>query len=69
MECRVDKNRSVCTCSYDPCSRKGVCCECLSYHWKAGELPGCMFPQDVERTYDRSVERFVRTYRERGRWW
>jgi hypothetical protein len=23
-----------------------------------GELPACFFPDDVERTYDRSVERF-----------
>jgi hypothetical protein len=24
-----------------------------------GELPACYFPDDVERTYDRSIERFI----------
>jgi len=33
-----------------------------------GELPGCLFPNDVEKTYDRSIERFVKTFQERGRW-
>ncbi len=68
-ECKVTTNKSACTCSYSPCSRKGVCCECLTYHYRSGELPGCLFPPDVERTYDRSIERFVRTFQERGAWW
>jgi len=25
-------------------------------------LPGCLFPPEVERTYDRSIRRFVQTY-------
>jgi hypothetical protein len=29
------------------------------YHKKYGELPGCLFPPEVERTYDRSIARFV----------
>jgi hypothetical protein len=29
------------------------------YHKKYGELPGCLFPTEVERTYDRSIARFV----------
>jgi hypothetical protein len=45
---------------YEPCSRKGLCCECIMYHNKKyGELPGCLFPPEVERTYDRSIARFV----------
>jgi hypothetical protein len=28
-----------------------------------GELPGCIFPPEVERTYDRSIEKFVETYK------
>jgi len=28
-----------------------------------GEFPGCLFPPEVERTYDRSIERFVRVQR------
>lgn len=63
--CHLDKNRKRCSCTYEPCSRKGVCCECLHYHWQAGELPGCLFPPEIERTYDRSLERFVEIYSRR----
>ncbi len=35
MECKKDQNLQRCNCSYEPCSRKGVCCECLQYHLKA----------------------------------
>jgi len=63
MECRQEDNRKRCTCTYEPCSRKGICCECIAYHWRHGELPGCLFPPDVERTYDRSIRRFVQAYR------
>jgi hypothetical protein len=24
-----------------------------------GELPACYFPAEIERTYDRSIERFI----------
>lgn len=65
-ECNVDKNKSMCNCTYEPCSRKGVCCECIVYHKRMGEIPACFFPDDVEKTFDRSVENFIRTYKERG---
>lgn len=55
-------NLKKCTCSYDYCSRKGKCCECISYHRSRNELPGCLFPPEVERTYDRSIERFIQAY-------
>jgi hypothetical protein len=60
MECNKEKNLSRCNCSYDPCARKGACCECLTYHLKSRQLPGCCFPTDAERTYDRSFEHFAR---------
>ena len=66
-ECTLDRNLKSCTCTYEPCPRKGICCECISYHRASGELPGCFFPKDVERTYDRSAERFVRAMYQRGR--
>ena len=66
-ECDIKVNKSSCSCTYEPCPRKGICCECIAYHWKAGELPGCLFPPDVERTYDRSISRFVEVYRSRRR--
>ncbi|HID94885.1 MAG TPA: hypothetical protein EYP53_02360 [Candidatus Latescibacteria bacterium] len=59
----IDTNRGGCTCTYEPCSRKGMCCECIRHHWAARELPACFFPPEVERTYDRSLKRFLQTYR------
>ncbi|VVB60855.1 Uncharacterised protein [uncultured archaeon] len=61
VECKVQKNRIVCNCSYS-CSRKGHCCECLSYHKSRDELPACFFSDMVERTYDRSTENFILTH-------
>lgn len=59
-ECKnYEKNMKRCNCSYEPCSRKGYCCECMAYHWPMGQLPACYFSDEVERTYDRSVRRFV----------
>jgi len=34
-----------------------------------GQLPACYFPADVERSYDRSIECFVRTFQSRKKWW
>ena len=66
MECKQEKNKAACTCTYEPCSRKGTCCECIAYHRHHGELPGCVFPPDVERTYDRSIARFVACHTRQG---
>ena len=65
-ECNIEINKSKCTCTYEPCSRKGICCECITYHYRMGELPGCLFPKDIEQTYDRSIKRFVETFQKRG---
>ncbi len=62
-ECNIEKNKSVCNCSYEPCSRKGICCECIVYHRKMGELPACYFPNNEEKTYDRSIENFIKIYK------
>lgn len=59
MECNKEKNLKNCNCSYNPCSRKGLCCECITYHRRSRELPACFFPNDAERTYNRSYEYFV----------
>jgi hypothetical protein len=58
MDCTIETNLSACTCSYEPCSRKGKCCACIAFHRTSGELPGCLFTPEVERTYDRSAEAF-----------
>jgi len=65
MECKVEENLARCTCTYEPCAKKGKCCECILYHWSRRELPACLFPPEVERTYDRSLKRFIETWRER----
>ena len=57
------KNMGRCNCSYDPCPRKGNCCECLHFHLSMKELPACCFPDNVERSYDRSFRKFVATYK------
>ncbi len=62
MECQLEVNKARCNCTYEPCSRKGKCCECIRYHWERGELPACLFPPEVEKTYDRSVKRFISIY-------
>ncbi|HUU27772.1 MAG TPA: DUF6485 family protein [archaeon] len=51
---------SVCNCSYEPCSRKGRCCECIAYHKRMGELPACYFTNEQERTYNRSISYFIK---------
>ena len=58
-ECKQKQNLSSCSCTYEPCSRKGICCECIKHHLKNKELPACYFPPDVEKTYDRSIKKFV----------
>ena len=66
MECEIDANTLRCPCTYEPCPRKGKCCDCIRYHLESDELPACVFPLDVEKTYDRSFGRFVEVFRARG---
>lgn len=62
MECNIESIKEKCTCTYEPCSIKGRCCECIERHWKKYELPGCFFPPEVEKMYDRSLKKFLETY-------
>jgi hypothetical protein len=32
-------------------------------------LPACYFPDDVEKSYDRSIERFIELFQQRDPWW
>ncbi|MCU0285697.1 MAG: DUF6485 family protein [Acidobacteria bacterium] len=59
MECKKAANLKSCNCTYEPCSRRGICCECLVYHRRAGELPACYFSEKAEKTYDRSIRKFI----------
>lgn len=56
-------NTDFCTCTYDPCPRHGLCCQCVQYHQKKNQIPGCFFPPEIEKTYDRSYRKFAETYR------
>jgi hypothetical protein len=58
MDCKQKENLTDCTCTYEPCSSKGICCKCVASHQKSRQLPGCFFPMD------RSFENFARLVRE-----
>ena len=59
MECHKQKNLDHCNCTYEPCDKKGKCCDCLSYHLRMRQLPGCCFPDSAEKTWDRSFAHFA----------
>ncbi len=61
MECKQENNKADCACTY-PCRKRGLCCECVAYHRSHGELPGCFFPPEAEKTYNRSVAYFVKLH-------
>lgn len=67
MECQVERNQARCTCTYEPCFRKGKCCDCVSYHLEMEELPACVFTPEVEKTYDRSIAKFVEVFAHKAR--
>ena len=60
MECKKHENGEKCNCTSAGCPRHGICCDCLSYHLGKRQLPACCFPDDAERTYDRSFAHFAR---------
>jgi hypothetical protein len=60
MQCKKEKNLVNCPCTYD-CNLKGICCECIKEHRKKGELPACYFSPEAEKTYDRSIENFIKS--------
>jgi len=64
MNCQNKKeNLARCNCTYEPCPRKGICCQCLQYHRSHNELPACYFSPELERTFDRSIINFLKQYR------
>jgi len=64
MKCKKEENIRICNCTY-PCSKKGTCCECVEYHRQRDELPACYFSNETERTFDRSIEKFIEDYKNR----
>jgi len=57
----IQANLQNCTCTYAGCDLRGKCCECIRYHSEKGELPGCLFPVEVEKTYDRTIKKYIET--------
>ena len=63
-ECpNFEKNMKRCTCTYPGCVNHAVCCDCLHSHLANKELPGCCFPPEAERTYDRSFAAFAKAWK------
>ncbi|MEW6026328.1 MAG: hypothetical protein AB1599_03415 [Planctomycetota bacterium] len=57
-----ETNSSYCNCTFH-CHRRGCyCCECLHYRRMNNELPACFFPNEVEKTHDRSFYRFMKLF-------
>jgi hypothetical protein len=59
MECNLERSRTDCACTYESCTRRGKCCECVAYHRDKGQFPGCLFSKEGERSYDRSFARLM----------
>lgn len=51
-------NTNPCACTY-ACSKRQKCCDCVAYHRKMRQIPGCFFSPAGEKTYDRSIEAFI----------
>lgn len=59
MECISTHSLKHCTCTYTTCDKRGNCCKCVTFHRAKGEIPGCFFTQEGERSYDRSLKNFI----------
>ena len=55
----VCSNKLPCACTYS-CGKRQKCCECVAYHRNMGEIPGCFFSAAGEKTYDRSIQAFIK---------
>ncbi len=60
MECISATTKEHCTCTQLSCDKRGSCCKCVTYHRNRGEIPGCFFTPEGERTYDRSIAHLCR---------
>lgn len=50
-----------CRCTYSPaCSNRGNCCKCVAYHRERNEATGCMFTEEGEKSFDRSLTNLMR---------
>ncbi|MDD5148195.1 MAG: hypothetical protein PHH08_01895 [Candidatus ainarchaeum sp.] len=42
MDCKKPFNEKNCPCGDTSCKRHGICCECISHHRDAKNLPHCL---------------------------
>ena len=62
VECNLDERKNSCVCTYNSCSRRGKCCECIEYHLSMNQLPGCAFAKiskKAEKSYNRNFDYFA----------
>jgi len=60
MKCpNKSMNMEGCNCTYTGCDKAGICCECVRYHRKKGQIPACFFPAEAEKTFNRSIDYFT----------
>jgi len=62
MECKQADNAATCACTYVTCGKRGICCECIASHLANKQLPGCCFPPEAEKGYDRSFANFAKAW-------
>lgn len=55
MEWQIEINKIRRNCTYEPCPRRGKCCDCIAYHLEYEGLLDCVFPSEVWKTFDRPV--------------
>ncbi|WP_459895276.1 DUF6485 family protein [Desulfurobacterium crinifex] len=65
MECKREENLKSCACTYVYCNKRGICCDCIRSHRERGEIPGCLFPPEAEKQYNRSLEFFLQVWAEK----
>ncbi len=59
MSCSENSANSRCTCSKSDCLTWSDCRLCVPKHRNRGEIPGCFFTPEGEKTYNRSIEFFI----------
>jgi len=60
MKCASSSSAQHCTCTNTACPSWGDCLDCVTRHRERKEIPGCFFTTEGEKTYNRSVENFIK---------
>ena len=62
MDFKKEANKEKCACTFLTCPRRGDCYACVEHHANRKEIPACFFSKEGEKTYDRSIANFFKTY-------